>query len=163
MQSGAMLVEYALAYVAVIVPLTFGIIYAAQMLWIWHSVGDWTRAGARYASTHCWQESGDNVQSWMRANVPAMPDQDLFRSGSVELSVQYFGRDTDTGTLAPFSCDSECSVQCVPDAVTVSVRNYQYGTFLRYLGLAPISMPEFQTTVPVESAGCDPEQGTCTP
>lgn len=162
-QSGAALVEYALAYVAVILPLTFAIIFTAQLLWIWHSVGEWTRDAARYAATHCWQASGGNVQTWMRSNVPPMFDRDQFQNGGVDLSIQYFARDPDTGTLSQFSCDTECSTQCVPDTVTIAVRNYQYQTFLTYLGLSPIQMPEFQTSAPMESAGCDPEQGTCVP
>lgn len=162
-QSGAITVEYALAYLAIILPLTFGIIFTAELLWIWHSVGEWTRDGARYASTHCWQSSGDNVMSWMRSNTPAMVDRDQFRDGSVELAVSYYLKDAASGTLAEFSCDSECSTQCIPDTVTVRVSNYQYRTFLQYLGLAPIQMPSFQTSVPMESAGCDPEQGMCVP
>ncbi len=162
-QSGAVTIEYALAYAAIILPLTFAIVFTSQLLWIWHSVGEWTRDAARYASTHCWQGSGENVQTWMRGNIPAMVDQDQFRGGLVDLSVQYYGKDPDTGQLTQFSCDSECSVQCVPDTVTVAVRGFQYGTFLQYLGLTPIQMPDFQTTVPMESAGCDPEQGICNP
>ncbi len=162
-QSGAVTAEYALAFTAIVLPLTFAIVFTAQLLWIWHSVGDWSRDGARYASTHCWQAAGDNVQSFMRANVPAMVDRDQFRDGTVDLSIQYFAKDPNSGLLSAFSCDAECSTQCVPDTVTIAVRNYQFRTFVQYLGLAPISMPEFQTTVPMESAGCDPEQGTCTP
>ncbi len=162
-QSGAVTVEYAILYTTVIVPLTFGVIYAAHMLWIWHSVGEWTRDAARYASTHCWQSTGGNVQGWMRNNVPPMFDIDQFRGGGVELSVSYLGKDPDTGLLTPFSCDSECSVQCVPETVTVAVHNYQFGTFLTYLGLQPIPMPDFQTTAHMEGAGCDPEQGVCNP
>ncbi len=162
-ESGAVTIEWALAFTAIILPLTFAIIFTAQLLWIWHSVGDWSRDAARYASTHCWQASGDNVQGWMRTNVPAMVDQDQFRDGTVDLSIQYFAKDPDSGQLSQFACDSECSTTCVPDTVTVSVKNYRFGTFLQYLGLTPIPMPDFQTTVPMESAGCDPEQGTCVP
>jgi hypothetical protein len=52
---------------------------------------------------------------------------------------------------------------CVPDAVTVRVTNYEFRKFMGYLGLPPVSVPDFYTTVPIESAGCDPEQGTCLP
>lgn len=152
-----------MAYVMIILPLTFGLIYAAQLLWTWHSVGEWTRDAARYASTHCWQAGGENVLGWMRNNVPAMPDREEFRGGGVELTVNYFAKDPASGTLADFSCDSECSTQCIPDTVTIRVRNFQHRGIMQYLGLAPIQMPEFQAAVPMESAGCDPEQGSCTP
>ena len=162
-QSGAVTVEYAILYTTVIVPLTLGVIYAAHMLWIWHSVGEWTRLAARYASTHCWQSSGDNVLGWMRSNIPPTVDADQLRNGNADLTVSYMGRDADTGTLTAFTCDSECSAQCVPETVTVAVRNYQFGAFLTYLGLQPVAMPDFQTTVHMEGAGCDPEQGVCNP
>src|ERR1035441_514690 len=54
-QGGQALVEFALAWGTVILPLTFMIIYTSELLWIWHSVADFTRDGARYAATHCWQ------------------------------------------------------------------------------------------------------------
>jgi hypothetical protein len=34
---------------------------------------------------------------------------------------------------------------------------------MAFLGLPPVSLPNFQTSLPVESAGCDAESGTCTP
>ena len=47
--------EFALLYAGVMLPLTFMVIFVAEMLWVWHSVIDFTRDGARYAATHCWQ------------------------------------------------------------------------------------------------------------
>src|SRR5262249_57764962 len=45
--------EFALLYSAVILPLTFMIVFVAEMIWTWHSVVDFTRAGAQFAATHC--------------------------------------------------------------------------------------------------------------
>lgn len=160
---GQALMEYLIVLTGVITPLTFGMIAASQMVWIWHSVADWTRLGARYAVTHCWQPGGSNVISWMRDNVPPIPDQETFRSGSAEIVVEYYRRDPDSGTLVEFSCDTECSTQCVPDMVKVSVRNYEFRYFMSYLGLPPVAIPDFSTMMPVEGAGCDPELGTCNP
>lgn len=162
-ERGAVTIEYALAYLGVILPLTFAVIYTAELLWIWHSAADFTRAGARYAATHCWQAGGQNVLNYMRSNAPLMVDRQQFTDGTAELSVIYYSKDPDTGTLAEFSCDGDCSTNCVPDTVTVAVRNYEFRYFLSYLGLPPVVMPNFQTSVPIESAGCDPEQGTCLP
>ncbi len=162
-QRGAVTVEYALAYLAVILPLTFGIIYTAELLWIWHSAADFTRDGARYAATHCWQASAENVIAYMKSHVPLMVDQQQITTGTAELAVTYYSRNADTGTLTEFSCDGECSTSCVPDAVSVTVRNYEFRFFQAYLGLPPIAMPNFQTSMAIESAGCDPEQGTCLP
>jgi hypothetical protein len=47
--------------------------------------------------------------------------------------------------------------------VRVSVTGFEYRTFVTSLGLPPVPIPDFQTSLPIESAGCDPEQGTCLP
>ena len=142
-QRGAVTVEYALAYLAVILPLTFGVIYTAELLWIWHSTAEFTRAGARYAATHCWQSSGENVLNYMRTNAPLMVDRNQFTDGTAQLAITYYSRDAETGALTEFSCDGECSVACVPDTVTVAVRNYEFRYFQGYLGLPPVLIPNF--------------------
>jgi hypothetical protein len=43
------------------------------------------------------------------------------------------------------------------------VTNFQYQLFVTTLGIPPIPIPDFHTSVPMESAGCDPEQGVCLP
>ena len=162
-QSGQATVEYALLTVGVIVPMTFGLIYISQLLWIWHSVADFTRDGVRYASTHCWQADGGNVMNYMKTHVPQMVDQEQFQNGPAEIDVNYFSKDPDTGVLNPFTCDSECSTACIPDTVTIHVINYQFRNFVGYLGLPPVNIPDFQASTAIESAGCDPDQGVCLP
>src|SRR5690242_5705675 len=122
-RGGQSSVEFALMYSAVILPLTFMVIFISEMLWVWHSVVDFTRDGATYAATHCWMGDGSNVLSYMSTHVPRMIDMDKFQTGSAGLQVNYFSQDPTTGQLTPFSCASgaECSANCVPDAVTVSV------------------------------------------
>ena len=69
-----------------------------------------------------------------------------------------------TGSLSEFSCSSgDCTVDCLPDAVTVSVSSYQFARFQRFLGLPPVVIPDFRMSLPIESLGCDPEQGVCLP
>jgi hypothetical protein len=162
-QSGQATVEYALTFAGIMMPLMFMIIFTAQLLWVWHSIVDYTRDGARYATTHCWQSSSDNVIAYMRTHTPMMVDNDQFQNGQADISVQYFSRDPDTGSLVDFSCDGSCSTDCVPDAVTVSIRNYQFTRFMSFLGLPPVSLPDFRTSLPMEGAGCDPEQNACLP
>jgi hypothetical protein len=162
-RSGQATLEFALSYAGVILPLTFGIIFTSQLLWIWHSVADFTRDGARYAATHCWQNDGSNVTGYMQNNAPLMPDRQQFITGPAQIVVSYFSKDPDSGQLVPFSCSTDCSSSCIPDTVQVTVMNYQYSTFITTLGLPPVNIPNFQTTVPMESAGCDPEQGVCLP
>ena len=162
-RSGQATVEYALLTGAVIIPVTFGIIFLAQMLWVWHSLVEMTRDGARYAATHCWQAGGPNVIAYLRANIPVNVDQAQFQTGGADIVVNYYSRDPNSGSLTDFSCDTECSPACVPDAVTVSVANYEFRSFVAYLKLQPIVSPNFQTSAALEGAGCDPEQGICTP
>ncbi len=162
-KKGQALLEFALVYISVLVPLTFGIVFVSEMLWVWHSVVELNRDVARYAATHCYQGDTQNVITYMQTHVPRMVDQEQFKQGQATLQVQYFGRDPDSGQLTPFSCDGDCSVDCVPDAVTVSITDYQFKHFLDYLKLQPITMPPFTTSLPMESAGCDPQQGSCLP
>lgn len=162
-QRGQATVEYALVSAGILIPMTFGIIYVAQLLWIWHSVADFTREGARYATTHCWQSDSGNVLNFMKTHVPPMTDQQQFQSGPVEINVSYFSRDPASGALNPFSCDADCGTSCIPDTVTVQVRNYEFRGFVGYLGLRPVTIPDFQISMPIESAGCDPDSGVCLP
>src|SRR5215471_15100557 len=86
-QRGQTTIEFVLAYAGVLLPLTFGLIFISQLLWVWHSVADFTRSGAAYAATHCWQSSAGNVVDFMRSNVPLMPDRNQFQSGPAQITV----------------------------------------------------------------------------
>lgn len=160
---GQTTMEYMVLLIFVALPLTFGLIALCQMLWIWHSVADWTRDTAQYASTHCWYASGENVANWMREHTPMMFDQATFRNGGADLEIKYYYRNPDSGAIEDFSCDAECSTGCIPDLVSVRVRNYEFRSFLSYLGLPPVAMPDLGATTSMESAGCDPEQAVCLP
>lgn len=164
-RSGQATLEFALMYAAIFLPLTFGIVFAAEMYWVWHSMVEFTRDGARYASTHCWQPDGANVLSYMQSHIPRTIDQNQFQSGgTAQITVEYFQRDPTTGQLGPFAgCSGSCSPDCLPDSVTVSVTNYQFQRFVAFLHLPPVQMPPFPTSMPIESNGCDPEQGVCNP
>lgn len=163
-QGGQALIEWVIVNAGIILPTTFGIIFTAQLLWVWHSAIEWTRDGTRYAVTHCFQGNGENVRNYMRTHVPVNVDQTEFQGGTADIGINYYGKDPDTGVLSDFTCSgSDCSTDCIPDAVTVRVTGYQFRTFLTYLGLPPVVMPDFATTLPIESAGCDPELGSCLP
>ena len=162
-RSGQQTVEFAVLYAGVILPLTFMTIFFAEILWIWHSVVDFTRDGARYAATHCWQADGANVVSYMTTHVPLMIDMDQFQNGTAGITVQYYSKDPDSGSLTDFSCDAgECSADCIPDAVAVSVTSYQFTRMASFFRLPPVTMPDFRTSVAMQSAGCD-EGGNCLP
>jgi hypothetical protein len=163
-ECGQTTVEYVIVAAGVLLPLTFALVFTAELLWVWHSVVEFTRDGARYAATHCWMGSGENVMQYMRTHVPPMVDMEQFQNGEAEIEVKYYSRDAESGTLNEFSCEgAECSTLCVPHTLTVRVRNYEFRKFMNYLGLPAVPIPDFQTSQPVESAGCDAEQGTCVP
>ena len=155
-QSGQATLEFAIMYAGVILPMLFMIIFVSEMLWTWHSVCDMTRDGARYAATHCWMADGSNVAAYMEAHTPAMIDQSQFQSGGAGITVSYFQQDPVSGALLPFACGSaECSAGCVPDAVSVSIANYQFTRFSGFFRLPAVSIPPFTFSLPMESAGLD--------
>lgn len=161
-QKGAVAVEYVVVGLTLVLPMTFAIIFSAQLLWIWHGVSEMTREGAHYAATHCYQ-GGTNVRNHMQSVVPPMPNQEQFRGGTAEINITYFARDPETGDLIDFTCDTQCSLGCVPDLVRVEVSQFEFRSFLQDWGISPVPIPNFQTTVPMEGAGCDPDTGSCLP
>jgi hypothetical protein len=164
-RGGQATIEFALLYTAAILPLTFMAIFVSEMLWVWHSVVDFTRDGANYAATHCWMGDGSNVNLYMTTHVPRMIDMEKFQNGKAGIQISYFSLDPATGQLAPFICASgaDCSANCIPDAVTVSVTSYQFTHGLEtFFKLPGVTIPPFATSMPMASAGCD-ESGNCLP
>ena len=161
-RSGQATIEFAITYAAITLPLTFAVIFTSHVLWVWHSVVEFTRDGARYAVTHCWDGSGANVIAWMQTHVPPMVDQAQFGPGGATIEVAYYQRNAETGVLEDFACDAgTCSTECIPDAVTVRVTGYESARVLRYLGIPPVPIPDFRTSLPMESAGCVPGSSDC--
>lgn len=161
---GQATLEFALLFAGVIAPMTFGIIFVAQLLWVWHSMVEFTREGARYATTHCWQQDSANVLAYMTTHVPVNVDQAQFQQGPAQIIVNYYTVNPDDGTLADFSCDSNCNTGCIPDVVTVSIQNYTFGKFFGFLKLPGVAMPAWPTSLPMEGAGCDSAADTaCLP
>src|SRR5665213_2098806 len=164
---GQATIEFALLYGGILLPLTFGIVYVAEMYWVWHSMVEFTRDGARYAATHCFQTDTQNVVTYMQTHVPVNIDLAQFQvGGAAQINVVYQQLDpAGTGTLGPMQCDGTCSTDCVPDAVTVSISNYQFRRFVGYLNLPPVVLPPFPTSVSVQSNGCNGDNGqvVCNP
>src|SRR3954471_10137564 len=134
-QGGQAVMEFAVLYAGVILPLTFMTFFVAEALWIWHGMVEFTRDGARYAATHCYQADGSNVLSYMQTHVPPVVDQAQFAvGGSATVVVQFLD-----ATGASFN-NPDCA-DCVPDAVTVSVTNYTFGRLAGFLKLPGIAMP----------------------
>jgi hypothetical protein len=161
---GQATVEMTLALIFGIVPLTIGLIAFAEAAWTYHGLAALTRLGARYAATHCFQDSsGQNIVAWLtdatNRSVPPFPDRPQLAAGGIQILVQYWTHDPGQGSI-PVTCGPDCSSACVPDSVTVSIgagnpNAYTFNRFLTSLGLPPIQVPTFSTTIPMES-GVDP-------
>ena len=157
-------VETALVLGTLVVPAVFGLLMVGQAAWTWSSIVHLTRLGAQYAATHCFQDaSGSNVIHYMQNHAPPMLDRQQLTKGPAEIQVQYWAQDPVNHQTVPFQCGDSCTSACVPDAVTVAVNNYQFSSLAQVLGLGPISMPPFATTVRVESAGGNPDTGQSVP
>ena len=163
-RGGQAAVEFVLMYAAVILPLTFGIVYVSEMYWVWHSMAEFTRKGALYAVTHCWQQGGGNVIAYMQQAVPVNIDTIQFQNGgTAQITVEYsaFSADSGAPALGAPTCDPTNSI-CVPDTVTVSVTNYEFRRFVTFLNLPPVQMPDFRTSLAIQSGGADPDNpGNC--
>ncbi len=153
----------ALIMMTIMIPLTLGIVAIADVVWTYHALVTLTRQGARYAATHCFQEdNGPNVTDWMKANAPPFLDKPNIGT-TLQIQVNYWTHDFANNQSVAFSCGAACTPTCVPDAVTVSISNYQFTHLLPLLHLQPLQVPAFSTTVEVQSAGGDPELGISVP
>lgn len=163
-ERGQATVETALVLIAGIIPLTLGLLAFAEIAWTYHALSTITRQGARYAATHCWQDdAGSNVVTWLQANAPVFPDRTLLANGGLQIQVNYWTHDVEARQSVPFTCAGGCTSECVPDSVTVSIAGYQFNHFLTTLGLPPLQVPPFSTTVEIQGAGGDPETSTSIP
>jgi hypothetical protein len=137
-QWGATAVEFALV---LLIFLTFllAITDFSRMLFTWNAAAEATRAGARYAVV-CDNTTRDaQVLAKMQAMLPQIDDID----------VVWDPPGCTTGTC---------------EGVTVSIvgLDYQWISPIAGLGIAvsPISMPTFQTYLPREIMGTDPNDAT---
>ncbi len=161
-RKGQAAMEFALLYSAVVLPLTFMLIFVSEMLWTWHTAVDFTRSIAHFAATHCWQpdNSGSNVIGWATSHVPPMIDRDQFQSNAAGITVSYFTQNAD-GSQTPFDGAACNGGACVPDLVSVSVTTYQFNRFSGFFRLGNVVMPPFTTVVPMESGGYQDASGVC--
>lgn len=158
---GQATVETGLVLLFVMLPLMIGLIAFAELAWTYHALVTLTRQGAQYAATHCFQDTGgSNVVAWMQQNAPPFLDKPQLVGGQIQINVNYWTLDLPDQISAPFDGSScvvgSCTPECVPDAVTVGISGYTFQRLLPALGLQPLTVPAFSTTVEMESGGGDP-------
>lgn len=156
-QSGQAAFETAILFAVVLVPLTFGLMVVSELAWTYHSLASLTRQGARYAATHCYMDStGSNVTAWMLVNSPPFIDRQQL-NGTAQIQVNYWTHDLTDPTnpnMVPFECPGDaCTAACQPDSVTISISGYQFSHLVTLIGMQPIAVPGFATTVEMQSMG----------
>ena len=136
-QSGATAVEFALV---LLIFLTFllAITDFSRMLFTWNAATEATRAGARYAVVCDDTSNQAQVLAKMQALLPQINNINL--------------------DWTPAGCTS---ATCEGVTVTIVGLNYQWISPIAGLAsLAAIPMPTFQTTLPREIMGQDPNNAT---
>src|SRR5262249_40611775 len=107
--------------------------------------------------------SGSNVITWMQANAPAFPDRAQLASGGVQIQVSYWTHDPVTRQSVPFTCGGGGAPPRAPPPCTGRRPRTPRSHFFPTLGLQPLQVPAFSTTVEFQSAGANPETAISTP
>lgn len=146
-QQGAHLVEFAVVAVAFFI-VFFGVFEFARMLYVWNTLTEATRRGARVAAVCPVGHSGvadvtvfDNPKS-PSGNSPVLPNLT-----TANVTVQYLDEDGTSlsGTIDP----------TVVYFVRVRIINYQHTLLIPFIG-SLVDAPAFETTLPSESLGAVP-------
>ncbi|MEN8132003.1 MAG: TadE family protein [Pseudomonadota bacterium] len=145
-QQGTTMVEFAIIAVTLFIVL-FGVIEVGRAFFVWNTVSEATRRGARLAAV-C-PPNHTAVAEVTILNSPGgganSPILQGLSTGNV--SVEYLDEDgNSTGGAFPISY------------VRVSIVNYQHTLLIPFL-LSTITVPPFSTTLPAESLGYIPELG----
>jgi len=143
-QAGLAAVEFAATGVVVFMVL-LGCIEIARMLFVWNTIDEATRRGARIAAI-----CPMNDAAVTRAVLMGGTDESTVLKGllAANVAVAYL---TDTGGAA--ASFSEASY------ASVSITGFQHQVLVPYVG-ATVTVPPFVTTVPVESLGYIPDTDT---
>ena len=164
-RSGQASIEFALLYSAVILPLTFMVVFVSEMLWVWHSVVDFTRDGATYAATHCWMGDGGNVTTYMTDACAAHDRHGQIpkrRSGAAN-QLFFAGPGHRAAHAVRLRLGRRVQRRLRSGRRYGSVTSYQFTKGLStFFKLPPVTIPPFAASMPMQSAGCD-ESGNCLP
>ena len=148
-QQGTTIVEFAAIGVVLMIVL-FGVIEIARALFVWNTIGEVTRRGARVA-TVC--PVGDSsIAEVAIFGTPGGSSASPVLSNLSTSNIDLTYRDVDGVETSNF-----------PDIayVQVEIVNYSHVMLIPFIPLAArtLQMPAFSTTLPVESLGYVPETG----
>ncbi len=145
-QQGTTTVEFAIL-ASVLFVLIFGVIEIGRAFFVWNSVGEVTRRGARLAAV-CPVNHG-SISKVSMFNAPDGGSESELLSGLTDsnISLEYL----DDGGNATIVFTEIKSVR-------VGISDYQHNLLIPFFNMS-ITVPEFSTTIPAESLGYIPELG----
>ncbi|MGH8657510.1 MAG: TadE/TadG family type IV pilus assembly protein [Gammaproteobacteria bacterium] len=151
-QKGLTTVEFAIIAASLIIVL-FGVIEVSRALFVWNTIGEATRRGARVAEV-CPVNHGAIKRlavfgsGWGSATASPV----LSGLSTSNVTVQYLNA---SGTVLADPAASFSAIQYV----RVSINNYQHTMIIPFI-MPTLNVPPFATTVPVESLGYLPDTAT---
>lgn len=141
-QQGMTTVEFAICGFLLLLAI-FGCIEIARAMYVWNTIGEATRRGARIAAV-CPIGSGDILETAIFAPDGTDTSPIVNDLGTGNISVTYYT----SGGGTTVSYDTAAYV-------TVTLSNYDFTFVLPFIG-GTITVPPFAATVPVESLGLIP-------
>lgn len=143
-QRGLVTVELAMIGAAMLITL-MGCIEIGRALYVWNSLNEATRRGARLAAVCPVNHAA--IAQVTTLNAPGGGDRSPFMAGltTANVTVEYLG---EGGAATTVIGDMRF--------VRVAITGYQHTLMIPFLAQT-IAAPSFQTTVPVESLGYVPE------
>lgn len=144
-ERGTTTVEFAIVGALALVVL-FGVIEVGRMLFVWNTIAEATRRGARVAAV-------------CPINSPAVDQVTIFGTpgGSSTTSPVLSGLSTANVKVEYMEADGDLTLDYIKiDFVRVSIINYQHTLLIPFF-VRTISVPTFSTTLPNESLGYIPD------
>lgn len=144
-QRGLTTVEFAVVG-AVAILVLIGVIEIARMLFVWNTIGEVTRRGARLAVVCPVGDAAIVAEALMNRS-----GGDPVLNGLTAANVDVSYRDAAGAPTAVFD---------LIEYVRVEITGYAHTLLIPFVPLGPVTLPAFSTTLPIESLGLIPEDDT---
>lgn len=144
-QKGLTAVEFAICGAMLLLAI-FGAIEMAYAMYVWNTVGEAVRRGARIAAV-CPINSPDALEAAILADEGSSDSPVVKGLRTANIDLAYYT----SGGVGTTSYDQA-------SYVTVSIANFNFEFVTPFVG-GTITIPPFSTTVPVESLGYIPDTG----
>ncbi|MFK8067842.1 MAG: TadE/TadG family type IV pilus assembly protein [Gammaproteobacteria bacterium] len=145
-QRGTTTVEFAILG-SVLFILIFGVIEIGRAFFVWNSIGEVTRRGARLAAV-CPVNHG-SISKVSMFNAPNGGSESAIFNGLTDSNIDLQYLDEAGNTTNTFTAIK---------SVRVGITGYQHRLLIPFFDMS-ITVPDFSTTIPAESLGYIPELG----